>query len=261
MAIYGADFVYNGTSLKSIDEDYMLASFDQSENVAHQRRINSSEITNDNYIQHYYGHVADTPLEFDLTITRCQEEITQEDAKKLSDWLFATSEPKVMYLVPGADDNAMYRGTDFIGAFTEMRYAEGNTAVTFHFMNISGYAFSKLQSIEVDMREADTIEIPMNGSMAGEIIYPVVRIAPVSSGTLDIIMQGGDTFSVDIQNGNNFVINDRNLFYEDGSLCSFDNLNNFNWPYLLNGNNVWTLSGSGVAIVTVETRHLVTTGY
>lgn len=262
MSVYAKDFVYNGTSLRSVNRDYILVSFDQSEDVAHQRRINSSELTNDNYITHYYGHVADTPLEFDITITKCEGKITKADAKELSDWLFETSEPKVMYLVPVDNTDEMYTGTDFIGSFTEMRYGENNETITFHFQNISGYAFSKLQSVEVDMRESYVVEIPVTGSTAGEVIYPVIRIAPVSSGELTITpIQSGVEFSIDVQTSNNIVINDRNLFYEDGTLCPFENLNNFNWPYLLNGNNMWILGGTASAIVTVETRFLVTTGY
>lgn len=260
MSIFGSDFTFNGTSLKSIDADYFLVAFDvETETTAHQRTINQSSITNDGYIKHYYGHMADTALTVDLTITRCSNEpITKADATALSNWLFATSEPKVMYVTPVTGESAMYENVDFIGSFTSMTYEEGHSAITFHFENISGYAFTKEQT-NVIAAGTESVTIVNNGSKTGEVIYPVVTIEPATSGTITITMGGLTTFSVEGTAGVEFTIRDRSMYLSNGQFYSFENLNNFNWPYLLDGENVWTITGN--AKITVKARYLVTTGY
>lgn len=260
MAIHGKEFIYNGTPLSSFSDDYILVSFEESDNTAHQRRINESAITNDNYIKHYYGHVAETPLEFDLTITRCQKDaMTRADAQTLSNWLFANSEPKELLIVPNPGENVMYEDVYFIGAFTEMRYEEMHSAITFHFVNISGYAFTKLYTYDIDTAVNSTFTIRNVGSRTGEIIYPEVTVIPAETGTLTIGMNGIDNFSVDMTDQTPFTIRDRSMCLGSGLVYSFDNLHNFNWPYIKDGNNVWVFSGN--AHIQIKTRFLITTGF
>lgn len=261
MSVFAGDFTYDGTALSSLSGGYMVVALDVGREAAHQRTINHSEITNDNYVQHYYGHVADTPLKLSVTITKSadDEQFTRTDANAIADWLFHYSEPKVLYFTPCESDNVMYEDTDFIGAFTAMEYMDGNDGVTLNFECISGYAFSKVQTTTVDTSVNDAVTITSGGNMAGEIVYPVVRVHPLASGVLTIAMNGADEFQVEMDDGVDFYISDRNMFLTDGSLYSFENLVNFNWPYLKDGDNVWTFGGA--AELTIEARYPITTGY
>lgn len=258
--MYARDFNFDGTSLSSIDSDFIVVAFDVSDpDPSHQRTINQSDFTNENYVRHYYGHMANTALAFDITIARCSEDhISKADAKTLSDWLFTNSDPRVLYMTPRNGDHVMYENVDFIGSFTSMQFVGDYNAVAFHFENISGYAFTKPQTYTINTVSAPTYTITSGGSMAGETIYPTITVTPIASGTLTINMNNDRTFSVDMTRGTAFVIRDRSLYNLDGSLYSFDNLNNFNWPYLKDGDNVWVFTGQ--AQLEITTRYLVTTG-
>ena len=260
MSVFAGDFNYNGTALSSLSGGYMVVALDVGREAAHQRTINHSEITNDNYVQHYYGHVADTPLKLTVTIVKSGEgNFTRDDANAIADWLFRYSEPKVLYFTPCNGDNVMYENTDFIGAFTSMEYMDGNEGVTLVFENIGGYAFSKVQTTTIDTTLTESKTIKSAGNMAGEIVYPVVRVHPLATGVLTITMGGTDQFKVEMDNGVDFYVSDRNMYTSGGSLYSFEHLVNFNWPYLKDGDNVWTFSGD--AQITVEARYPITTGY
>jgi hypothetical protein len=259
--MYAQDFNYDGTSLSSINSDFIVVAFEVNDpDPAHQRTINQSGITNDNYVKHYYGHIADTALSFDITIARCSEDhISKSDAQTLSDWLFAHSDPRVLYLVPRNGDHVMYENTDFIGSFTSMQFNGDHNALTFHFENISGYAFTKPQTYTIATLDNNGVyTITPNGSKTGEVVYPTILVRPNATGTLSITMRGTDQFLVDMTDGVNFYIRDCGLYREDGSLYSFDNLHSFNWPYLIDGENVWTFTGD--ATLEVTARYLITTG-
>lgn len=260
MNIYGQDLIYNGTALSSLDTDFLLASLgDDTSDAMYERSISGGAITNDNYIKHYYGHIADDVLEFDVTITRCSGRLTKADAKMLTDWFFAYSEPKVLEVVPRDGDFGVHENVEFIGAFVSMNYDGEHDMITFHFENISAYAFTKVQTYTIDTSETLSYTITNIGSKTGEIVYPKITVTPAESGVLRITMGGTTTFSVQMTDNTPFIIDDRNMYLQDGSLYSFDNINNFNWPYLKDGENVWTFSGN--AALTVETRYLVTTGF
>lgn len=260
MAIYGSDFTYDGTSLSSIDDDYILVSFEENDSeTMYKRTINQSNITNDNYIKYYYGHMADQPITLKLTISRCEDALTKQDAKVLTDWLFANSDPRVLFVTPRTGDFGVFENVDFIGAFTTMNYEANHNAISFTFENISGYAFTKPQTFTIDTGEESSLTITNSGSQAGEVIYPEISVEPNETGTLAIAVGGVSTFSVQMTEGEPFVIRDRNMYKPNGTLYSFENLNNFNWPYLNNGDNVWSFTGD--ANITVTTRFLVTTGY
>lgn len=263
MTIFGRDFTYDGVTLSSINDDYALVSIGTNDNddVMYERAINSSNITDDNYIKHYYGHMADPVLEFDVTITRCSElPMTKADAKVLTDWLFAYSEPKVLSVEPRPGEFGAAEDIEFIGAFTSMHYEAGYSAITFHFENISAYAFTRIHTYNIDTGLSPLYTIENTGSKTGELIFPKITVNPQQSGALRITIGGLSTFSVVVTNGINFIIEDRNMYRPGGALYSFDNLNNFNWPYLTDGINVCTFGGARCNLI-IETRFLVTTGF
>ena len=273
MAIDAVDFSFNGQYMKTINSDYMIFDFNPSdETTALERTINHNSITNDSYIQHYYGHVADRPLSIDITIGRCEEDIlTRNDVNALSKWQMGESSPKVLQIIPSNDDlvndSAFYSNICYIGSFTSMTYTQLGTTkrigVTFHFENISPYGFTQEWSQTVDYMSESAAVLTMNNPYAtGEIIWPTIEVTPRESGVLGIDCGQGNPFRVKMVYGTPFIIRDRCMYHKsNGSFYDFDTyLENFNWPYLKDGENNWVISGN-YATVKVTSRWLVPLGY
>lgn len=237
------------------------------------RTINHSSFSNDSYIQHYYGHVADQALNFDITIGHCERDrFTQDEVVALSGLFLDNSAPKTIRFIPEDADAdpvyAMYYNVEYIGSFTSMSYTDvgltHKVGLTFHFENISAYAFSpewSATATHYSNNEEDTLLQMNNPYGVGEIIYPQIEITPIEGGVLGIDCGQGDPFEVHMRYGSPFIIKDRSMYYKsNGNPYSFDNLENFNWPYLKDFYNGWVISGNS-AVVKVTSRWLVPLGY
>lgn len=255
MAVSARDFTFNGKALSSFSTEYVLADFDETDSgVGVSRIFQQSNMTNDNSVVYFYDAVGSALLEFDISVCRLDgEDLTPANCKELSDWLMGEVVPRVCYFTGCDSESAVYDDTEFIGGFTTSNYTQIGTsrriAMTFHFTNISAFGFTPEYTFAVPA----TITNP--GSKTGEPVYPVITITPTGTGTVTI-NNTDDTsvgaFSIGVQKGTKVIIDDRNLYEEDGDLYDFDNLNNFYWPALVDGTNHITVSGP--ATVTMKTR-------
>lgn len=272
MAIQAKDFVFNGVSLSSFSTDYSLASFDTSVDESGvsiiDTSINHSDLNYNTPIVNFYNRLPSELLSFNITICRSDGlRLTQENARELQDWLFAPKTPKIAYFIPYENDeyNAMYNDVEFIGLFSSLSYEEigqvNKIGISFTFTNVSPYAFTQAQTYHLD--SPNQIDFYSLGSQVGEIIYPKITITPNATGTLELVNNFGsfknNPLSVDVVSKQTIIIKDRNLYLSDGSLYSFDNLNNYNWVDIVDGKN--SIVASGVACsIDIEVRYFENIG-
>ena len=255
MAVCAQDFTFNNKALSSFTTEYALVDFDETDSSPGiTRAFQQSALTNDNSVVYFYDAIGSSLIEFDITICRMDgDDLTPEDSKELSDWLIGEVIPREAFFTSCDVDSAVYDNTYFIGGFTSSSYTQAGSArrfgMTFHFVNISPYGFTAEETFNVPG------VIPNTGSRTGEVVYPVITIVPSATGIVTINNTDDtsvDAFSINMTSGTTVIVNDRNLFKTNGDLYSFENLNNFNWPALLDGDNHIVTTGD--ATVTMTTR-------
>ena len=255
MGVCAQDFTFNNKALSSFATAYALVDIDETDSSPGiSRAFQQSSLTNDNSVVYFYDAIGSSLLEFDITVCRYDgEDLTPANCKELSDWLMGQVVPREAYFTACSGESAIYDGTYFVGGFTSSSYTQAGTsrrfAMTFHFCNISPFGFTAETTYSVPGT------ITNSGSVTGEPIYPVVTIVPSGTGTVTI-NNTDDTsvgaFSIEVEDGTTVIINDRNLFTSGGQLYSFENLNNFYWPALVDGENHIEVTGD--ATVTMTTR-------
>lgn len=275
MTVQAKDFVFNKVSLSSFDTGYSLVSFDSSVSNSGMSIINTSinrsELNYDSPIVNFYNRLPNDVLSFDISICRSDGSyLTKENIRELQKWLFAPKTPKVAYFLPYDNDtNAVYADLEFIGLFSGSSYDDigqvNKIGITFTFVNISPYAFTKVYTYNIDYVSTaiDYVEFFSEGTHTGELIYPKITITPDESGTLWLcnnaeFYQG--QFEINLTANQTVVIKDRNLYLEDGSLYSFDNLNNFNWLAVGDGANCFFINNGFKCKVQIEVRYFENVG-
>lgn len=272
MTVQARDFVFNGVSLSSFSTDYLLVSFDTSADESNvsiiDTSVNHSDLNYNSPIVNFYNRLPSEVLSFDITICRsdglCLE---QENIRELQNWLFAPKSPKVAYFIPYDNDeyNAVYNGVEFIGVFSSSSFEQigqvNKIGISFTFTNVSPYAFTPAKTYHIDA--PNQVDFNSLGSHVGEIIYPKITITPIATGTLKIVNQYGsfkdDPLSINVTSGQTVIIKDRNLYLSDGSLYSFNNLNNYNWIDIIDGKN--SIIASGVTCsIDIEIRYFENIG-
>lgn len=272
MTIQAKDFVFNGVSLSSFTTDYMLVSFDTSadENDVSiiQTSISHTDLSASSPIVHFYNRTPQDVLSFSISV--CREDgqyLSQENVKELQEWLFAPKVPKVAYFLPYDDNSkAVYEDIEFIGTFASSSYEEigqvNKAGISFSFTNIAPYAFTQIYSYDIDSSSGSgSVKIENMGTHVGETIYPQITITPAEDGTVTIT-NSTDTsvepLSINVTANAPVIIKDRNLYLQDGSLYSFNNLNNFNWVAILDGMN--EINVTGKCTVNIQTRFFENVG-
>ena len=273
MAVQAKDFTFDGVSLSDIDEDFILISMDTNPSEIEleyfNERVNRSEFNFDVPITHFYNKYGGDVLKFDITIARDDgSPLTQEDIINLNKWLLAPKTPKVAYFTPydDADDYSVYEDIDYIGTFVGSKYSNigqvKKVAVTYSFENISHYAFTKELTYTAEPRQNTPANLTITGDgSSGEYAYPEIIINPRDDGVVTIGNASVDqaAFSINVENNLSIIISDFNVReVSDGSLYSFDNVNNLYFPILVDGNNYITITGD--ADVTIKVRFCVNVG-
>lgn len=255
MAVCAQDFTYNGKALSSFDTEYLLIDIDETEDSPGiSRAFQQSALTNDNSVVYFYDAIGSSLIEFDITICRKDgADLTPANSKELSDWLMGEVIPREAFFTSCQGESAVYDDTYYIGGFTNSTYAQVGSnrrfAMTFHFTNISPFGFTAEETYVVPGT------IVNSGSRTGEPIYPLITIVPSRTGTVTINNTDDPSvgaFSIEVHEGTTVIVNDRNLLTSGGLLYSFDNLNNFYWPALVDGENHIEVTGD--ATVTMTTR-------
>ena len=255
MAVCAHDFTFNGKALSSFDTEYLLIDIDETEDSPGiSRAFQQSTLTNDNSVVYFYDAIGSALLEFDITICRKDgDNLTPANSKELSDWLMGQVIPREAYFTSCQGESAVYDDTRFIGGFTNSTYAQTGSnrrfAMTFHFTNISPFGFTAETTYNVPGA------IVNSGSVTGEPVYPVITIVPDGTGTVTINNTDDPSvgaFSIEVTDGTTVIVNDRNLLTSGGQLYSFENLNTFYWPALVDGEN--HIEVTGPAMVTMTTR-------
>ena len=258
MTVQAKDFMFNGVLLSSLNSDYELVSFDTSPADTSvgfmDNKVEMSDINYNSPIVHFYHSTAKDTLQFDIMISkRNGKYLTQSEIRELSGWLTSPISPKVLSFVKYKRDDgtAVYEDLEYIGVFNKAEYSEmgqvQKMGVGFSFTNISAFAFTKESEVNVNNTLEDkTIIISSDGTATGLPIYPVIEIMPTEDGTVFItnLSNKNDTgFGVNVKNGEKIVIKDFNVFSDDGSLYSFDNLTSLMFPYLIDGDNEIKIQG------------------
>ena len=258
MAVFAKDFTFNNIALSSFSAEYCLVDFDDEDNsTALSRSFQQSSITNDNSVVYFYDAIGSALLEFDITICRKDDkDLTPANAKELSDWLMGEHIPRVAYFTSCDDEHAVYDDTDFIGGFTQSSYTQRGTTqkmgMTFHFQNISPYGFTKEVSVTTS---EGTVTLENTGSRTGELIWPTITINPTAAGKVHINNLSDPSvgsFIINMKSDTPVIIEDRNVFTANGELYSFDNLDNFNWPALVDGENEILIYGAATVTITAR---------
>lgn len=272
MSIFAKDFTFNGTSLSEKNDYYALVSFDSDFNTStiFSRSISKGKLTYDRVITNNYAALDSDVIKFDLTICKACEEagkgFTQNEVRELIGWLTSPTEPKELYFT-GIDGDEVYVNAHYFGRFVKGEYVEqGNAdkqAVTFYFENTSAYAFTKEYEYEIISTNSSNgvLEIVNTGSSVSIPIVPRILIAPTETGIVTINNTNDssmEAFSLNVTTGKNIIIENNNLFNEDGSLMDYSQCNNLNMPILLDGSN--TISVTGAAVVTIKARYLINLG-
>lgn len=272
--VQASDFTYNGVSLSDISTDIILVSFDTSavDNDVQfvTSAVDRSEIIYNNPITNVYAKTADDVLKFSITFARADGRmLTRSEVQELTSWLLAPKTARVAHFSPhlsdSLDDYAVYENIEYIGLFTNAYYHEMGQSrkmgISFDFENISPYAFSEKKTFTVPSGSGTrnvAIEVE---SVTGELIHPTITITPTANGTVtinNISDTSRDSFNIRVNSGQNVTVMNGVVVLADGSAYGFDNLDNFNFPVLVDGIN--TISISGDCAIDFEYREFINVG-
>lgn len=265
MTVQAKDFMFNGVLLSSLNNDYELVSFDTSPSDTSvgfmDNKVEMSDINYNSPIVHFYHSTAKDTLQFDIMISkRNGKYLTQSEIRELSGWLTSPISPKVLSFVKYKRDDgtAVYEDLEYIGVFNKAEYSEmgqvQKMGVGFSFTNISTFAFTKESEVNVNNTLEDkTIIISSDGTRTGLPIYPIITIDPKETGTVVITNKSNPNdigFGINVRNNEKVIINNFNVYKEDGSLYSFDNLTSLRFPYLIDGDNEIQIQGKCICDIT-----------
>lgn len=265
MTVQAKDFMFNGVLLSSLNSDYELVSFDTSPSDTSvnfmDNKVDMSDINYNSPTVHFYNSTAKDTLKFDIMISkRSGEYLTQSEIFELSSWLTSPVSPKVLSFVIHAKDDgtAVYEDLEYIGVFNEAEYSEmgqvQKMGIGFTFTNMSAFAFTKEKTVNIDSSSVDkTVTIASEGTRTGLPIYPIITINPKETGTVVITNKSNPNdigFGINVRNNEKVIINNFNVYKEDGSLYSFDNLTSLRFPYLIDGNNEIQIQGKCICDIT-----------
>ena len=265
MSIIARNFTFNGVALNDFDDKYMLVDLDnQDRGNAFSRQLQTSMITNDSPITHYYGSTASNVITFDIAICRRDWEfLTVEDCNQLSNWLMGDPIPKECHF--DSCNVAVFNNTYFIGSFVSSSYLQSGLeqkyAMIFSFQNMSGYGFTPRYGYALSTEVSNVVTT--QGSSTGEMIYPDFVITPNETGIVTInnlTDTSMDELSLNVTSGKVIKVSDRNLLNDDDTLCDMrTHLNTYNWPCLLNGRNEIYVTGN--AVIQMYVRYFVNLGF
>lgn len=266
VAVQAKDLIFNGLSLSSIDSDLKLVAFDTSPSDTDvefmDNKFESSDISYNSPIVHFYNSTAKDTLQFDIMISnKYGEYLSQSIIKDLCNWLTSPVEPKVLSFVEYKDDEgkSVYSNVEYIGVFNKATYSEMGQSrkmgIGFTFTNISNFGFTRPFTTTINNSSGGiTItSIINNGTYTGLPIYPRIEISPLEDGTVYITNlsdHSGDTFGINVTNGEDVVIEKFNVFDSDGNFYSFDNLTSLKFPCLIDGENLIEISGKCICRIT-----------
>ena len=265
MTVQAKDFMFNGVLLSSLNNDYKLVSFDTSPSDTSvnfmDNKVEMSDINYNSPVVHFYNSTAKNTLEFDIMISKQSGEyLTQSDIYELSSWLTSPVSPKVLSFVKYLKDDgtAVYDDLEYIGVFNKAEYSEmgqvQKMGIGFTFTNISAFAFTKEKTTTIDCSSGSgNATISSEGTNNGLPVFPTITINPLETGTVTIInnsITDDIGFGVNVRNGENVIINNFNVYNEDGSLYSFDNLTSLKFPYLIDGDNEIQIQGNCICNIT-----------
>ena len=84
------------------------------------------------------------------------------------------------------------------------------------------------------------------GTYVGKTVVPEITITPTATGVVtiqNVTDTSQDAFSIHVTNGEIVTIKDFNCYLSNGSLYDFSNLDNFNFPVMLDGINTFNITG------------------
>lgn len=272
--VQASDFTFNGVSLSDISTDIILVSFDTSavDNDVQfmTSAIDRSDILYNNPIANVYAKTADDVLKFSVTFARADGRmLTRTEIQELTSWLLAPKTARVASFSPHIDDSvkeyAVYEDVEYIGLFTNSYYHEMGQSrkmgISFDFENISPYAFSEEKTFSFSSGSGTRSITKEIESVTGELIHPTITITPTANGVVtinNVSDTSRDGFSINVKSGQNVTVMNGVVYLADGSQYDFGNLNNFNFPVLIDGTN--TISISGDCAINFAYREFINTG-
>lgn len=259
--MYAKNFTYNGTSLSSLNSNYLVAAFDSDtddEYTMASRSIERTEIKYDQPLTYDYGAIDQEVLTFDVNIIKNSDTpISNSEMRELVGWLMSPVVPKWARFTGCSDTyfNDLYFKGRFVSARSRNIGESRRIGATFTFENIAPYAFTEEYTYIMTTSEgtaATTIE--NYGTSVGKTILPTITIRANSAGNVTIRNSADssqDAFSIYLLAGQTVTIRDHNCF-TGSKLFPFSNLNNYNWPVIKDGLNPITVTGD--ATVTIKVR-------
>lgn len=259
--MYARNFVYNGTSLSSLDSNYLVAAFEsdaEDEFNMVSRSVGRSDIRYDQPLTYDYGAIDEDVLTFDVNIIKNSDDpITRSEMRQLVSWLMSPVVPQWANFTGCNDDyfNDLYFKGRFVSARSRNIGESRKIAATFTFENIAPYAFTEEYTYILTTSNGEAATTIENyGTYVGKTVLPQITIHANSTGNVTIRNSADssqDAFSIYLLTGQEVTVRDHNCF-NGSALFPFENLNNYNWPIIKDGNNPILVTGD--ATVTIKTR-------
>lgn len=265
---YGKSFDYNGASTK--DFNLIIVSDENISDFGMSKELLKGSSTKYRKTYNHFGAKYSNPLVFNIKLIKdvnyysTQKELlfNENEISNIVAWLTSNDIPTLLHFknyCTNADENI-----DYFGVFTDIvPYVQNECVFGFitTFTCSSSYGFTKEYNYILDTTNS-SIEIESMSDEYNDFVYPVIEIAPHSTGTIVLKNEtDNDSMTLNVQNGNNIYIDCANQIIknEAGNLklsdlgVSISDISTFYWFRLLSEINVVTLSGN--ATVTIRCRY------